>query len=384
MKTYDVIVLGTGGVGSAAMFHLARRGVKVLGLDRFSPPHNHGSSHGRTRVIRQAYFEHADYVPLLLRSYQLWADLSQLCGKQLYHETGLLVIGPLYGHVVPGVLQAARLHGLQVDHLKAAECRQRFPAFQMPDEWEAAFEPHAGYLNVEDCVLAHLSEAQKLGAELRSGVAVRSWHANGNSVTVETDAGKFEAAKLVIAAGPWSGPLLSDLGIPLEVHRKCVFWYPAPDDSLRADRGSPVYLFETPTRVFYGIPQVDDWGFKVAEHSGGQTVADPLTVNRELDPSDQANVEAFLSKHIPKVGRPFLHHSVCLYTMSPDENFVVDLHPNHPNICFAAGLSGHGFKFTSFLGETLADLALTGRTDLPIGFLNRRRLVTSTPSKLGG
>ncbi len=267
---------------------------------------------------------------------------------------------------------------------KPPSAASAFPRFRCLTNGKQLSNLSAGYLNVEDCVLAHLSEAQKTGAELRSGVAVRSWHANGNSVTVETDAGKFEAAKLVIAAGPWSGPLLSDLGIPLEVHRKCVFWYPAPDDSLRADRGSPVYLFETPARVFYGIPQVDDWGFKVAEHSGGQTVADPLTVNRELDPSDQANVEAFLSKHIPKVGRPFLHHSVCLYTMSPDENFVVDLHPDHSNICFAAGLSGHGFKFTSVLGETLADLALTGRTDLPIGFLNRRSLVTSTPSKLGG
>ena len=174
MASYDVIVLGAGGVGSAAMFHLARRGVKVLGLDRFSPPHNHGSSHGRTRVIRQAYFEHADYVPLLLRAYELWGELSELVGKRLYHETGVLVIGPPSGHVVPGVLNAANLHGLEVDHLTAEQCRRCFPMFRLPDEWEAAFEAHAGYLDVEDCVEAHLGEAQKAGAELRTGVTVQS------------------------------------------------------------------------------------------------------------------------------------------------------------------------------------------------------------------
>ena len=374
MESYDVIVFGAGGVGSAAMFHLARRGAKVLGLDRFEPPHNHGSSHGRTRVIRQAYFEHADYVPLLKRAYELWAELSQLCGQKLYHETGVLVIGPRDGHVVPGVLHAAKTHGLEVDHLSAEKCRRCFPMFQLPGEWDAAFEPRAGYLDVEDCLEAHLAEAQNLGAELRTGVTVNRWRSSGNTVTVETDAGAFKAAKLVIAAGSWSGTLLADLGIRLEVRRKSMFWYPIGDDSLRADRGCPVYLFETPAGVFYGVPQVDERGFKVAEHSGGQPIDDPLAVNRDLDAVDQEHIESFLSKHIPKVGRPFLKHCVCLYTMSPDENFIVDVHPNYENVAFAAGLSGHGFKFTSVLGEALADLALNRTTDLPIGFLSCQRI----------
>ncbi len=253
MKSYDVIVLGAGGVGSAAMFHLARRGVKVLGLDRFSPPHNHGSSHGRTRVIRQAYFEHADYVPLLLRAYELWADLSQFCGKRLYHETGVLVIGPPDGHVVPGVLQAAKLHGLQVDHLKAAQCRRCFPAFQLPDEWEAAFEPQAGYLDVEDCVLAHLAKRKKLGAELRTGVTVSRWQGDGKSVTVETDAGEFRGRQI----GDRRGFVVGIAAWRIWAFRwKCAasacFGIRLADDSLRADRGSPVYLFETPAGVFYG------------------------------------------------------------------------------------------------------------------------------------
>ena len=246
MESYDAIVIGTGGVGSATLYHLASRGAKVLGLDRFPPGHDRGSSHGRTRVIRQAYFEHPDYVPLLLRAYELWDELSQRCGKQLYHEIGLIQFGPPDGHVVPGVLKAARLHGLKIDHLTAQQAQRCFPAFRVPDDWEAAFEPRAGYLAVEDCVLAHLDEAQKHGAELRTGVEVFGWQANAGGVIVETNAGKFHAAKLVIAAGPWASSFLNTLGIKLTVLRSPVFWYPVTNDLLRADHGCPAYLFDTP------------------------------------------------------------------------------------------------------------------------------------------
>ncbi|HTQ38179.1 MAG TPA: N-methyl-L-tryptophan oxidase [Pirellulales bacterium] len=379
MSSYDVIVIGgAGGVGSAALYHLAQHGVKVLGLDRFPPGHDRGSSHGRTRIIRQAYFEHSDYVPLLLRAYELWDELSQRCGKRLYHEIGLLQIGPSNGRVVPGVLESARQHGLLVDRLTARQAMARFPAFRIPDDWEAVFEQRAGYLDVEDCVLAHLSEAQILGAELQTGVQVLCWSVENGTVSVDTDAGQFHAGKLVMAAGAWAGQLLSHLGILLTVLRAPVFWYPIIDDALRADRGCPAYLFDTP-QCPYGIPQVDEFGFKIAEHGNRekkQSLADPLQVNRQLDPNDQARVEGFLREHIPGVGRPHLHHSVCLYTMSPDENFIVDVHPQFPQVVFAAGLSGHGFKFTCVLGEILADLALAGRTSHPIGFLNRRRFGT--------
>jgi sarcosine oxidase len=378
MQTYDVIVIGCGGVGSAALYHLAKRGVKVLGLDRFPPGHDRGSSHGRTRIIRQAYFEHPDYVPLLLRAYELWDELSQRCGKQLYHEIGLLQIGSLDGQVVPGVLKAARLHGLAIDHLTAQQAQRCFPAFRVPDGWEAVFEHRAGYLDVEDCVLAHLVEAQKLGAELRTDVEVRGWEVHQEGVIVATDAGQFAAGKLVIAAGPWASSFLSDLGISLPVQRKSVFWYPINDDALWADRGCPAYLFDTP-ECPYGIPHLHDDGFKIAEHglsNAKQPIADPLQVNRELYKTDQARVEEFLANHIPGVGRPYLDHSVCMYTMSPDENFIVDVHPQYPQVAFAAGLSGHGFKFTCVLGEILAELTLKGSTRHPIGFLNCRRFGT--------
>jgi sarcosine oxidase len=370
---YDVIVLGAGGVGSAALYHLARRGVRVLGLDRFPPGHNRGSSHGRTRVIRQAYFEHPDYVPLLLRAYELWRELSECAGKQLYHEVGLLQIGPANGEVVPGVRAAARLHKLEVENFTARETMQRFPAFRIPDEWDTVFERRAGYLDVEDCVLAHLNEAEKSGAELRCGVSVHGWQVDGDGVVVETDAGSFLASKLVIAAGAWAGSLLADLGVRFEVLRKPLYWYPAVDESLRADRGCPTYLFETSNGVFYGFPQIDDSGVKVAQHTGGVTVTNPLNLDRNLDVAEQACVERFLSQHLPGVGRPHLQHATCMYTMSPDANFVVDIHPQFPQVSFAAGLSGHGFKFTCVLGEVLADLATNGQTELPIGFLNCRR-----------
>jgi sarcosine oxidase len=377
-QAYDVIVLGTGGVGSAAMFHLAKRGAKVLGLDRFPPGHDRGSSHGRTRIIRQAYFEHPDYVPLLKRAYELWAELSERCGKRLYHEIGLLQIGPPDGTVIRGVVQSAQQHSLDVQQLTADETQRRFPGFRLADSWQSVYEQHAGYLEVENCVLAHLSEAQNLGAQLRTGVDVRRWRAEAAGVTIESGSDQIHAAKLVVGAGPWASSFLADLGVALDVLRSPVFWYSVDDDSLRADHGCPAYLFDTP-QCPYGIPAVDESGFKVAEHGNReskQLVADPLAVNRELDPSDQMRVEEFLAQHIPGVQRGQPIHSVCMYTMSPDENFIVDLHPRYPQVAFAAGLSGHGFKFTCVLGEILADLALNGRTEHPIDFLNCRRFGT--------
>lgn len=387
MQTYDVIVIGTGGVGSAALYHLAKRGVKVLGLDRFPPGHDRGSSHGRTRIIRQAYFEHPGYVPLLQSAYKLWQELSKISGKSLYHETGVLYMGPPSRTIVKRVIHTAHINELQVTELSGDQCKQQFPGFNIPDEWKTAFEPQAGYLDVEDCVLAHLVAAQKHGATLQAGVSVLGWSPRNNSVRVITDAGVFEAGKLIIAAGPWANSMLSDLGIRFDVLRAPVFWYPIHDERLRADRGCPCYLFDIEGYP-YGIPQVDAWGFKVAEHGGAREkkqVADPLTVSRELEFADQNRAERFLSQYIPGISRPFLHHGVCMYTMSPLEedldgyemnNFVVDLHPRYPQVSFAAGLSGHGFKFTCVLGEILADLALDGRTAHPINFLNCRRFGT--------
>jgi sarcosine oxidase len=373
MQTYDVIVLGAGGVGSAALYELARRGVRALGIDRFHPPHDRGSSHGQTRVIRQAYFEHPDYVPLLKESYTLWRSLEAATGKSLFHEVGLLEVGPPDGVVVPGVLRAAAEHGLEVEQVSAANIEHRWPGLRVPGDLVGVFERQAGYLLVEDCVAAHLEAAEAAGATLLNNTVVQGWTANASGVRVSTSAGDFSAAKLIISAGSWAGELLDSLKLGLTVRRKSLFWFAADTPQYDVTSGFPVYLFELPTGVFYGFPRLDGNTMKVAEHTGGVAVDDPANVNRKIDPSEQARVAEFLAAHLPQVSTHVADHAVCLYTMSPDENFIIDRHPSHPNVVFAAGLSGHGFKFAPVLGRALADLAVAGSTELPIDFLSLQR-----------
>jgi monomeric sarcosine oxidase len=373
MKRYDSIVLGAGGVGSAALFHLARRGVSVLGIDRFNPPHDRGSTHGQTRVIRQAYFEHPDYVPLLVESYRLWYQLEQLSGRQLFFPVGLVQAGPADGHVVPGVLRSSAEHGIVVEQILASDVERRWPGLRTDKDLTTVFEPSAGYLLVEDCVAAHLDAARSAGAEVLTETEVHSWTADDSEVRVQTNRGEFAAQRLVIAAGAWAGGLLAGLGAELVVRRKSLLWYATDSADYDVSAGFPVFLFELPAGIFYGFPKLDSRGVKVAEHTGGQVVENPLAVDRTLDRDEEMRVADFLAAHLPGVSSLVAHHAVCLYTMSPDEHFIVDRHPHHDNVVFAAGLSGHGFKFVPVLGRALAELALDGDTALPIGFLARAR-----------
>lgn len=373
MPAFDVIVLGCGAVGSAALAELARRGVRAIGFDRFAPPHIHGSSHGRTRMIRQAYFEHPDYVPLVLRAYAKWAELEQVVGQKLYRETGLLEIGPPDGHVVPGVIAAAEQHGLEIDRLTAAEVDRRFPGFRVPADMCGVFERRAGFLHVESCIAAQLKRAAELGSACHVDEPVRAWNVASNGVTVETDRGRYEAGKLIVAAGAWSGRLLTSLGIELVVRRKPQYWFAPRNDDYRADVGAPSFLYETPTGTFYGFPVVGPEGLKCAEHSGGAVVDDPGRLSPDVDRADLSRVERFLASHLPGISPTLVDHAPCMYTMSPDENFIVDRHPEHAQVVFAAGLSGHGFKFAPVLGEALVDLTLEGRSRLPIEFLSVAR-----------
>ncbi|HUG66973.1 MAG TPA: N-methyl-L-tryptophan oxidase, partial [Pirellulaceae bacterium] len=291
MNTYDVIVLGTGGVGSAAAFHLAGRGAKVLGLDRFPGGHANGSSHGETRIIRKAYFEHSDYVPLLQRAYELWADLEQRSNEQLYHQVGIIEVGPPDGVVVPGVLASAREHQLHVDELTRREVQERFPVFVIPEGSVAVFEQQAGYLLVERCVLAHLVAAARCGAELRTGETILDWRTHGNGVTVRTDKNTYSAQKLVVTAGAWASHLLAELGIKFRVLRKHLHWYTCDDVRYRADHGCPAFFYETPAGYLYGFPQIDEQGVKVADHTGGTEISDPLADDKATEPRDVERVE---------------------------------------------------------------------------------------------
>ena len=375
MEVYDAIVIGAGGVGSAALRELARRGRRVLGIDRFNPPHDRGSSHGQTRIIRQAYFEHPDYVPLARRSYELWAALEHDTDQKLFHRLGILEVGPADGVVVPGVLRAASEHGLDVQQLTPLDLARRWPQFRIPAGFAAVYEPNAGYLPVEDCVAAHLALAQRDGAELLMNTVVERWTPNAETVAVRTERGDFHTHRLIVTAGPWAGGLLAGLRVPLTVKRKSLFWFAA--DAAHHSPALPPFLFELPEGVIYGFPAIDSRGLKVAEHSGGRVVADPLAVDRDIDSIEEATLRKFLAEHLPGVSQQRTDHAVCMYTMSPDEHFIVDHHPADERIVFAAGLSGHGYKFAAVLGEVLADLALDGTTKLPVEFLRLKRLRTA-------
>lgn len=364
--TYDVIVLGIGGMGSAAAFELARRGRRVLGLEQYSLGHDRGSSHGQTRIIRKAYFEHPNYVPLLRRAYQRWYDLEQLQGRRLFTECGCLNIGTPDGVLVSGVRRAAAEHNLAVENLSAAEMRSRFPAFRFDDETVGVLEREAGFLAVEDCVVGYAEEARNLGAELRPNTPVLSWKLDGNTVIVRTEGQDFAAARLVVTAGSWATRMLSDLGLPLEVRRKVLLWFGTSDPGQFRRDVFPVYLTEQPEGTYYGFPVLDANGHKIARHDGGQVVTDPAAVDRTIHPEDETDCRNFLNQHLPGVDGPSRYGRVCLYTMTPDEHFVIGIHPVHPQVAVAAGFSGHGFKFASVVGEILADLADKGKTELPI------------------
>jgi monomeric sarcosine oxidase len=346
-----------------------------LGIDRLAPPHDRGSSHGQTRVIRQAYFEHPNYVPLLKESYTLWHELESLAGTKLFHQIGLVEVGPPDGIVVPGVLRAAKEHAIEVESLTTIEIERRWPGLHTGNNLVGVFEPTAGYLRVENCVQSHVDAAVAAGATIITNSEVLRWSANDRDVRVQTAAGEFAADRLIVSAGAWSSAVLNELAIPLEVRRKSLFWFAADAPEYDSASGMPVYLFELPPCVFYGFPKLDSLGVKVAEHSGGRIVENPHVVDRDIDRDEQTRLEDFLSAHLPGVSRHVTNHTVCLYTMSPDEHFIVDRHPQHANVVFAAGLSGHGFKFTPVLGRALAELALDGGTELPIEFLSVARFV---------
>ncbi|GMV96555.1 MAG: FAD-dependent oxidoreductase [Phycisphaerae bacterium] len=373
MVIYDAIVIGVGGMGSAALYHLARRGLRVLGIEQFGVAHDRGSSHGQTRIIRKAYFEHPSYVPLVTRAYALWAALESATGQRLFRPTGMLLAGPPDGAIISGVLRSAAEHRLDIRTLTAAETDGRFPAFRIPPGHSRLFDAEAGFLRVEECVRAHAYAACSAGARLLTGGAVQSWSARGDEVVVRADGREFRAARLIIAGGAWAGRLLADLNLPLEVRRKVMLWYATTSDAHDLERGCPVFGFETTDGFFYGFPALDQGEIKLALHGGGQAVEDPAGVDRGLHPEDEAPLRRFIAEYLPYVSPRPLRHAVCLYTMTPDEHFVIDTHPRHPNVHFAAGFSGHGFKFAPVVGSVLADLAVQGRTDEPIGFLSARR-----------
>ncbi|QEL13194.1 N-methyl-L-tryptophan oxidase [Limnoglobus roseus] len=364
--SYDAIVLGCGGMGSATLFELARRGRRVLGLEQFPLVHDRGSSHGHTRVIRTAYYEHPDYVPLLKRAWERWYDLEQLTGRHLLTECGCLSIGPSDGELVCGVKAAVATHGLRIENRDE-------PAFRVPAGCETVFETQAGFLMVEECVRAYLDAATASGAEVHAEETVLGWQSDGNGIAVRTTRGTYYTAKLVVTAGAWATKLLADIGIPFSVMRQVMLWFQPGDLQLfRRDR-FPVFLFETPLGPFYGLPMIDARGVKVARHYGAPELASPDDVKWDTTDADEQPVWEFLNQFVTSPFTRCTGRQVCQYTLTPDRHFVLDVHPANPNVILAAGFSGHGFKFAAVVGEILADLAEQGRTRHPIDLFRAGR-----------
>ena len=373
MATYDAIVLGLGGMGSAALFELARRGRRVLGLEQYPLVHARGSSHGHTRIIRTAYYEHPGYVPLVRRAFERWHELEQLTGRHLLTGCGCLTLGPADGELVTGVRAAAREHGLAVAELTAEEVCRAYPAVRVPDSMCGLLETEAGFLYVEECVRAHLDAAAHRGAVVRAEEAVVAWTPRGDTVEVRTTSGVYHAARLVVTAGAWATRLLADIGVPLSVMRQTLLWFAPPDPAVfRRDR-FPVFIADTPAGAFYGLPMIDPRGVKLARHYGAPELPSPDGVDWAVTDADEAPVRQFGDTYLPGTLGRRTDGQVCLYTLTPDRHFVLDRHPGHATVAVAAGFSGHGFKFAPAVGEVLADLAEAGRTAHPIEMFRASR-----------
>lgn len=359
---YDAIVVGLGAMGSATLYHLAARGLRVLGVDTFAPPHTHGSTHGRTRIIREAYYEHPCYVPIVQRAYELWAALERESGNTLFVQTGGLMIGPPSGSLFAGALRSATEHGLAHTVLDPAEVHARFPGFRVPNGSMGLLEPRAGLLFPELCVETHLALAARAGATIRTGVTVTQWDADDGGARVSTDAGRMTARTLVLAAGPWLPALVPDLDLPLEVERQLFHWFePSAHPEWYDAAHSPISLIEyADDRFFATFPDVGH-GVKSGVHHEG-AVIDPDAPRLPASDEEGREMRELLGRYLPQAAGRILDRATCVYTNTPDHDFLIDRHPSHANVILASPCSGHGFKFSSAIGEIVADLATGGES----------------------
>lgn len=374
-QSFNVIVVGVGSMGSAACYHLARRGVRVLGLEQFDVPHSLGSGHGYSRMIRLAYFEHPDYVPLLRRSYALWDELQAELRRDVIHVTGGLMVGPPGAEVVEGSIRSVREHGLPHDILDAAETRKRFPQFVIPEDYKILHDHKAGLVLPERAIAGYAELAMRRGAELHGRETVVEWKAEADGVTVRTSKGTYSAGKVIFCGGAWTSRLVSELGVPLTVTRQPLVWVWPKKPELFGLGRMPVWIMEHRDRSnHYGFPMLpDNPGLKLATHVRGSVVTDPDALDRQPRDADEQAIRPMLRNHLPEADGPVLSVRICLYTNSPDGHFIVDRHPRHANVLLACGFSGHGFKCASAIGEALAELALDGKSRLPLGFLGLSR-----------
>jgi sarcosine oxidase len=358
-----VIVVGVGGIGSAAVYQLARRGKRVLGLEQFDIPHDQGSSHGVNRIFRLAYYEDPSYVPLMRRALELWRELEGSGGEQLVYVTGSIDAGPAEGEVFSGSLESCRIHGLEHEVLDDRELATRFPGYRLPPGFRAVFQRDGGFVLSERAIVAHVLAAVAAGAEVRAREAVRAWLPTAaGGVRVESDRGTYEAGAVVVTAGAWAAhliPALATLAVP---ERQVLGWFQPLRPELFTTERFPVFNLEVDEGRYYGFPVFGIPGFKIGRYHHRHEVADPGRLDRSITGDDETVLRSAVSRYFPDADGATMALKACMFTNSPDEHFVVDTVPGYPQAYVAAGFSGHGYKFASAVGEIMADLAIDGET----------------------
>ena len=372
---FDAIIVGVGGMGSAAAWQLARRGKRVLGIERFDIPHAMGSSHGVTRIIRLPYYEDPRYVPLLRRAYELWREIEAASGATLLITTGSIDAGPEDGDLFQGALTSAREHRLEHEVLTGAQVNDRFPAYQLPPAHRAVYQPDGGFIASERAIVAHVRAAQAAGAEIHARERVLEWQSRGSDgVMVITDKGRYNASQLVLTAGAWMGELATPLkGIAIP-ERQVLAWLQPLEPELFVPDRFPVFNLAVEEGRYYGLPIYEVPGFKFGRyHHRGETVPSADELRREPDAEDERLLREFAKRYFPRGSGPTMALRACMFTNTADEHFVIDRHPEHQQIVLASPCSGHGYKFCSVVGEILAELICDGRTRHDIGFLRLDR-----------
>lgn len=371
---YDVIVVGVGGMGSAATYHLAKRGYDVLGLEQFNIPHQRGSSHGLTRIIRKAYSEDPEYVPLLDRSYELWETLQEEHGRQLLYLEGSIAAGRPDEENFNGAIEACEEHDLSYEILSSDELADRYPGYQLPEEFQAVYQPGGGFLASDRCLVAHVEQTFEHGGEIHPREGVTDWTVTSDGVHVETEKTEYTADRLVISAGAWAQELIDELDGKATPERQVLGWFQPTEPEHFSPESFPVFTATFDEGPYFGFPTFEVPGFKIGRHHHLEQDTTPDSIDRSPRPEDEAVLRNIVNEHFPTGAGPTMQLTTCMYTNSPDEQFIIDTHPEFPEVVIAAGFSGHGYKFCSVVGEILADLASKGETLHPIDMFRFKRL----------
>ena len=373
MPSYDAIVIGVGGMGSAAVYHLARRGLQVLGLEKHAIPHEMGSSHGYSRMIRYTLQEHPSYVPLVRRSYELWHEMEETAGEELMVTTGSIRAGAPDSPFFLNAQEACDLHSIPYEILTASEVNKRFPGYRFPEEISSVYQADGGFLLPERCIVTHVQAAERAGADVHSQETVLDWEVRGDGVQVRTDRDTYTAGRLVVTAGPWAANLVPELAAYAVPERQVMGWFQPKRPELYAAEAFPVFGLFTEEGRYYGFPSHAVPGFKIGRAHHLLQKVDPDAIDREVHPEDEDILRQVVNRYFPLAAGKLLDGKTCMYTNTPDEHFMIGTLDGQPQVSVAAGFSGHGFKFASVIGEIMADLAQSGATEHDINLFRLDR-----------